>query len=368
MRRHASIALTLGGAALIASTGLAMRAAEVNGHVLFNPIEATFYAEAIKLGITFVWSMSKGGIPTDVMAPKLWLYFAPAATGYLVVNNMRYDLVRRVNPGLLAVLWNLKIVVIGALYSLPPSSRRLAPRQWLAAALIVVGTTTAQRSEFELAKGAQSGGWPAFALVFVVLVLSGASAVACELAYKHSALGLHLQNIVLYGEGVSFNYLALLLRELLAAAPRPRTMLVRTASFAGFSAWTWTVVLLQACAGYAVGAIFKYIDAIGQVVADVIAVVIATVFSVAFFGLQVDLGYAASLLLCLLAILLFYLPDDLFGPANSSNSSSNSSSKGDLVLTTTPSTPPRWQYAPVDKQLRHQHHDGDGDDDSSSAP
>ena len=49
------------------------------------------------------------------------------------------------------------------------------------------------------------------------------------------------------------------------------------------SAWTWAVVAAQAASGYAIGALLKYVDAIGQV-AGVIAMLV-TLFSEGDFGI-----------------------------------------------------------------------------------
>ena len=62
---------------------------------------------------------------------------------YVFTNNLRYFIVRAVNPGLIGVMWNLKIVLVALLYQLPPFSRPLAPRQWGGAALLVVGRCAA---------------------------------------------------------------------------------------------------------------------------------------------------------------------------------------------------------------------------------
>ena len=55
----------------------------------------------------------------------------------------------------------------------------------------------------------------------------------------------------------------------------------------GFTAWTWAVVAAQAASGYAIGALLKYVDAIGQVFADVIAMLITVVFRVVAFGIYI---------------------------------------------------------------------------------
>ena len=118
-----------------------------------------------------------------------------------------------------------------------------------------------------------TGGALGLEVVAGALVLTSASAVATEYAYKVTDLPLSRQNVILYTYGCSLNLLtALVWRSLEGQSSVPFTR--------GFTAWTWAVVAAQADSGYAIGALLKYVDAIGQVFADVIAMLITVVFSV----------------------------------------------------------------------------------------
>ena len=93
-------------------------------------------------------------------------------------------------------------------------------------------------------------------------------------------LPLSRQNVILYTYGCLVNLLtALVWRSLEGQSSVPFTR--------GFTAWTWAVVAAQAASGYAIGALLKYVDAIGQVFADVIAMLITVVFRVVAFGIYI---------------------------------------------------------------------------------
>ena len=78
--------------------------------------------------------------PRQKIDARTAAYFLPGAVGYLAVNNVRYFMIRQVNPGLLVIIWNLKIVVIGLLYMLPPFRRLFRGHQWAGALLLVLGS------------------------------------------------------------------------------------------------------------------------------------------------------------------------------------------------------------------------------------
>jgi len=113
------------------------------------------------------------------------------------------------------------------------------------------------------------------------LVLTSASAVATEHAYKRTSLPLCKQNLILYAYGAGLNLgTALIWRAHEGQSLEPLT--------AGFTNWTWGVVLAQALSGYAIGAILKYVDAIGQVFADVLAMLVSVVVAYFFFDLAAN--------------------------------------------------------------------------------
>ena len=220
------IFLVLACACFISSTGLLMRASEHDGTISFSPLAATAMAELIKLLMAVCMGKFQFDGVRSLTRVELGLFLIPAL-GYFLANNLRFLLIEAVNPGLLQLLWNLKIVVIGFLYSFPPMRRRLSRQQWFGATLLVLGTSTAEASQWgsrssdgqrwdppitpSLHSGfagsgtkasltldsilplnlgirsSNTGGLPGLSLLAVNLIIASASAVACEFAYKSTA-------------------------------------------------------------------------------------------------------------------------------------------------------------------------------------
>ena len=277
-------ALFVGLAALlICSSGLCIREAEDDeGNITYAATSVTLFSEMLKLSLALVITLTSDA-PRQKIDARTAAYFLPGAVGYLAVNNVRYFMLEQVNPGLMAIVWNLKICVIGLLYALPPFRRAFTRFQWGGAGLLVVGSTLAEVSQWGATDEfgqSNTGGALGLEVVAGALVLTSASAVATEYAYKVTDLPLSRQNVILYTYGCLLNLLtALVWRSLEGQSTVPFTR--------GFTAWTWAVVAAQAASGYAIGALLKYVDAIGQVFADVIAMLITVVFRVVAFGIYI---------------------------------------------------------------------------------
>ena len=277
-------ALFVGLAALlICSSGLCIREAEDDeGNITYAATSVTLFSEMLKLSLALAITLASDA-PRQKIDARTAAYFLPGAVGYLAVNNVRYFMLEQVNPGLMAIVWNLKICVIGLLYALPPFRRAFTRFQWAGAGLLVVGSTLAEVSQWGATDEfgqSNTGGTLGLEVVAGALVLTSASAVATEYAYKVTDLPLSRQNVILYTYGCLLNLLtALVWRSLEGQSTVPFTR--------GFTAWTWAVVAAQAASGYAIGALLKYVDAIGQVFADVIAMLITVVFRVVAFGIYI---------------------------------------------------------------------------------
>jgi len=88
-------------------------------------------------------------------------------------------------------------VVIALLYQCPPFNRSLSRRQWLGAALLVVGSAVADLSQWKVASSdgvSNTGGTGGLILLAAGLILASVAAVSCEYAYKvlgHCRFTLH---------------------------------------------------------------------------------------------------------------------------------------------------------------------------------
>jgi hypothetical protein len=264
----------------ISSNSILMRVAEHGDSIAFSPIAASFFSEAIKMLVAIgmmVYSPHTFKQLREVNLRNRIILSVPALL-YVLMNNLRFFIVKAVNPGLLQVLWNLKIVVIALIYQIPPFSRRLSLGQWGGAALLVVGSAVADYSQWSTSStdgASNSGGTLGLILVISGLFLAGVAGVSCEYAYKFTApeLDFPAQAFVLYAHGALFNLVAF---SLWGAYGVPIGGLDAQGSGSnlwaslihGFDVWAWVAVISVAFTGFLVGLIFKYIDTVAQVMCE----------------------------------------------------------------------------------------------------
>jgi hypothetical protein len=126
------LALVAAAALVISSGGLLTRASQVGGRTLYDKFSVTLLSEALKLTIALVrWSheleataavdddggppregsmnRSRRSLPCGFLTPREAAMFALPAVLYVLVNNLRFPILERVNPGVLSVVWNVKV-------------------------------------------------------------------------------------------------------------------------------------------------------------------------------------------------------------------------------------------------------------------
>ena len=333
------ILLIAGAALVISSGGLLVRASQVNGHTLYDKFTVTLLSEATKLAIALLrWSTERGQadrgvVPCSFLTRNEAALYALPASLYVFVNNLRFPILERINPGVLSVVWNLKVV--GVAFLLAYFLRRpMTRRKWCGVVALLLGSTLAELSQWKigdkhvstadidpesregsstglLAESAESHQQKGYdkeveglILVAIGLVAVSIANVSCEYCYKRSwssvNVGLAEQNAVLYTYGVALNGLAIAL-----FSPNPEVVR-RGGMFHDFTAWTVAVVLSQSIGGYLIGALFKHIDAIAAIYADLAAMLISAVVSTLFFDLRANGMFIAGFLLSICSFWIYY--------------------------------------------------------------
>jgi hypothetical protein len=243
----------------ISSGSLIMREAEHDDAIAFSPIAASFFTETIKMMVSLVAAVNANCLNEVLTATwrERAILSVPAIL-YVIMNNLRYILVREVNPGLLQVLWNLKIVVVALIYQFPPFSRRLSGRQWIGALMLVVGSAVADVSQWSSSAkdgSSNSGGTLGLALIAVGLCLAGVAGVSCEYAYKVTGEGLAFptQAFLLYLHGALLNLLAFLVWEayggMRPATPGASPLRFPSSLVHGFDVWSWAAIVTISISG-----------------------------------------------------------------------------------------------------------------------
>ena len=137
-------------ALLISAGGLLMRASQVGGVTLYSHYSVILCSELLKLAIALaLWrrrptSNRSSALPCGFLrSPRELALFALPGSLYVLVNNVRFPILERINPGVYSVVWNLKIVGVAALLCCL-LSRPISARQWGGVAVLVFGSSLAE--------------------------------------------------------------------------------------------------------------------------------------------------------------------------------------------------------------------------------
>jgi hypothetical protein len=147
--------LVCAAAVCIASSGLLVKASQVGGIVLYSKFSVTLLAESLKLTIAgALWlrelrqQRQSGAGPSPSLQPRDRLLFTLPAILYVIVNNIRYPILERINPAVYSVIWNLKVVGVAGLLACV-LGRSISRRQWCGVALLMCGSILAEASQWE---------------------------------------------------------------------------------------------------------------------------------------------------------------------------------------------------------------------------
>lgn len=273
--------LVCAAAFCIASSGLLVKASQVSGETPYSKFSVTLLAESLKLSMAgTLWlreirNQREGGAPdSPSLEARDGIAFTVPAVLYVVVNNIRYPILERINPAVYSVVWNLKVVGVAGLLACA-LGRSITRRQWCGVLLLMIGSSLAEASQWDLSAepddaadlhqqlsdrqhGAETASEPTqigrqtegLILLGIGLAVVSVANVLTEHLYKRTGdVPLHKQNALLYTCGVCFNAVGFVLFRNTGSA----------GFFHGFTGWTLLVIVSQGVSGYLVGALFKYV-------------------------------------------------------------------------------------------------------------
>jgi len=274
------IMLVVLSAATMSSGAICIRLAEPRGKLSFSPLAASFFSELIKFLISVALmapSAAKSWLQVRQLSRKDMLVFFLPSFCFFVSNNLRYLVARLVNPGLVGVIWNLKIVVIAILYQLPPFSRPLSSQQWSGAALLVLGASFGELMQDGTSSsdggGSNTGGAFGVLLIISQLFLASCGSVLSEYAYKSTADSFDFaeQSSLIYFAGTILNLASFVLWDTVLGNVVPgqedhsHSSHFPASLFEGFSSLAWTAIFAISVAGFLIGVLLKNIDSVAQV-------------------------------------------------------------------------------------------------------
>lgn len=254
---------------------------KVGGRYEYLQVSTTLLAELTKLGVSLLLyarlpaaERSHGQLARRDLAP-----FAVPAAIYFVNNNLIFLILAYVNSTTYQILSSLKTVFTGLLFR-AVLKRRLSDLQMVAIVLLSCGTATSQIGTAGCDHDAAARRSSAIGVAAAVLtcVLSALGGVYSEHLMKRDGdrHSVHLQNMLLYGWGVCFNLLALLLSD--------GGRVLTGGLLQGYAPLVWALVLNNAFNGLAISAILKFTDNIVRVFAHAAAMLITMVLEVGLFG------------------------------------------------------------------------------------
>jgi len=312
---YGKIVLVCVASLVISASGLLVKASQVDGVILYSKFSVTLLSEFLKLCISSTFLVtsfidnrpSKNDDDTFPTVRDVGLYSIPALL-YVITNNIKYPILERINPGVFSIVWNLKIAGIAFLLSFF-LRREITRRKWLGVFLLVVGSSLAEASQWhsrpqsspqeeEITAAARVQG---IELVAIALIAVSVANVTCEYIYKKTTdsvipVSFHKQNFVLYSWGVTLNSLAWFFIHIDSLQ----------SFFQNYTRWTVAVVIMNGVSGYLVGAMFKYIDSIAAIFADLIAMFTTAIVSAIVFELDINLLFCLGFGVSSLSIWTYY--------------------------------------------------------------
>jgi len=250
-------------------------------------------------------------------------YSIPGAL-YVIVHNVRFSIYEYINPGVVSVCWNVKIVFVALLLKFV-LGRTISLRQWIGISLLIMGGVVTELSQLlwhndtadlsftieeeavdeweEISQSNEGFEGELKGLLFLVfgMAMVAIANVTCEYLYKQKDQidnPFYKQNIVLYSWGVAFNGTLWLAQEIHSTS---------TGIFDNYSYYTVALIVAEGLSGYLHGAIFKYLDAITAIFAGVIAMLATAILSAIFFDLHINYLFCLGFGLSVVSIYIYFV-------------------------------------------------------------
>jgi hypothetical protein len=286
--------------------GTLYKISQTGSHYAYSTFAAFSIAEFIKLAISLTLytkerpnheSFKEALVATCVSLTKSGLVFkiAMLAALYFANNQLAFVLFLRADPASINLL-KAGSSAITALVWCIFMGRVVSQEQWITIAMQVCGLIVVQ---YDACKGQTVLAASDYGLIFLSVLITATCGVWNEQQLKTMPLSLHEQNMVLYAFGALLNGAGHHVKANLDPHfPR---------FFEGYSALSVCVIIVNACFGVVVTAVYKYSNAIIKTLASAVTTVVLTVISMLFFGLHVTIVSGAGCVSVMLAVMLYTL-------------------------------------------------------------
>lgn len=236
--------------------------------------------------------------------PRDTLKVSVPAIVYYVQNNLIYIGATHLDAATAQVTYQLKILTT-AIFSVFLLKKSLSTVQWMALVVLFAGVALVQLVQLNKSNHSSnsSGQSPlaGFLAILCACFLSGFAGVYFEMILKGSSeVSLWIRNIQLASFAVPFGLIQVFVSDYSSVSEK--------GFFYGYSALTWTVILLQAQGGLLVAVVVKYADNILKGFATSLAIIISSVVSVYLFDFEITFQFVLGTLLVISSIFLYSKP------------------------------------------------------------
>ena len=293
----------------------------------FNVSAAVFAMEAIKFVLAVGGLVrSRGKKSSFVFEAKDTVVLGLVAILYGVWNNLRFYILEIIDPATLFLIHNVKIVFT-AIFLRMFTGKMFKSKQWISLLVLTLGVAVVMihRDESDKKKSSSTASSKSLVLFGCILALvrgigTALTNVLCEYVFKRQKEGFWYVNAELYLFGMIVNFISLLSVKDDTSSNIFHDMLTILPIL---------IVLLGGFSGLCVSFLFKFIDNIALIAADVLAMVILVFISAAYFGLSINLSLIVGCFLIIASLGYYY---------NDTASSSSSSSETVIEIPMTPPT------------------------------
>jgi len=228
------------------------------------------------------------------------------ATLYGAWNNLRFYILEMIDPATLFLIHNVKIVFT-AIFLRFMTGKRLKCKQWISLFVLTLGVAVvmihrdSDDEDDDSTKSDVSSSPSSFVLLGCLLALirgvgTAFTNVLCEYVYKRQNEGFWYLNAELYLFGMIANFISVL------SVNDSNSNIFHDM----FSTLPILIILLGGFSGICVSFIFKFIDNIALIAADVLALVILVFISAAYFGLEINVPLVLGCFLIVISLAYYY--------------------------------------------------------------
>lgn len=240
--------------------------------------------------------------------------FAIPAVVYAIYNNLTFMILTAFNPTSWRVLINIRILWTALLFQYF-FNKKLSRRKWTALVLLMVGCMNMSSGKM------QWDGMAELSLIIIQTLVSAFGLVYNEYLVKsNSKQEVHIQNIYLYGFGVCFNLLFMMILNPGNAKPS-----------VFFRNWNWQLIpvtAVSAFGGVVISLVLKHMDSVWKLFLDVGQLLCVYVIGLTILGDVFEPSQLIWVCVVSAASLLFQMEDKESSDDKSSSSSSMDPSKG----------------------------------------